>query len=318
MRLIHHLPAAMSGMIAAMPGITAVETLPHGDERWALPPDADILFVLKEDGESGAARAAAAPRPKGWPGRVRLVQIASSGLDGYPDWLFEAPLVASSAGTTTIPIAEYVLAFMLAHAKQLEQSTLGHSRWPNHWPSRAEIMADPPGTLEGRTLGLFGIGRIGQRVAALARAFDMEVIATRASAAPIEGVRLVPIEELARRSDHLVLAAPITPATRGLFDADLLARMKPGAHLINVARGAIVDTDALKAALDSGRLWASLDVTDPEPLPPGHWLFSHPRARVTPHVSWNSPETGRRILERLMINLGHLAAGTPLVDVVRG
>ena len=93
--------------------------------------------------------------------------------------------------------------------------------------------------------------------------------------------------------------------------------MKPQAHIINIARGAIIDDDALKCEFDKDRLWASLDVTDPEPLPAGHWLFGHPRARVTPHLSWSSSETMRRVFERLAENIRRLQAGEPLLAQIQ-
>ena len=92
--------------------------------------------------------------------------------------------------------------------------------------------------------------------------------------------------------------------------------MKADAHIVNVARGAIIDGEALKAEFDRDRLWASIDVTEPEPLPDGHWLIGHPRARVTPHLSWSSPDTARRVLDRLSDNIRRLQAGEPLMGEV--
>lgn len=319
MRVVHQFAAPMSGLIAGLPGVTeavAMETL--GRDRWDLPVDADVLFVLHDEEKGLGVKAADAPRPAGWPGAVKLVQIASAGLDDYPAWLFEAPKVASASGTTAAPIAEFVLTLMLARVKALDAVTLGSGQWGARWPERDELLGAPLGTLEGRTLGLLGLGQIGQAVARLGLAFGMTVVATRASAAPspVEGVELVGLEALAGRADHLVLVAPISDATRGIVGAEFLARMKAGAHLVNVARGPLVDEAALRAALDGGRLWASLDVTDPEPLPAGHWLLTHPRVRVTPHISWSSPDTTRRIVERLVGNLARLAAGEALVGTV--
>jgi phosphoglycerate dehydrogenase-like enzyme len=94
--------------------------------------------------------------------------------------------------------------------------------------------------------------------------------------------------------------------------------MKAEAHIVNIARGAIIDDDALKAQFDKERLWASLDVTDPEPLPAGHWLIGHPRARVTPHISWSCPETSQRVFGRLIENVRRLQAGEPLLGRVQG
>ena len=313
MRVIHQFAPQMSAMIANLPGVTSAEHIPL-DRRWDLPVDADVLFVLHGEGDS-RAHDEGLPRPTGWPGTTRLVQIASAGIDDYPAWLFDAPHVATASGTTSQPIAEYVLAAMLSHAKRLPAITLAAG---DAWPNRETLMANPLGTLEGRTLALLGLGQIAQAVARLASVFGMKIIATRASATPSPDpdVTLVPLAELVARADHLVIAAPIVDATRGLIGADLLAAMKPDAHIVNVARGAIIDTAALRTNLDSDRLWASLDVTDPEPLPGGHWLIGHPRARVTPHLSWSSTETTRRVFERLAENIRRLRAGEPLLGAV--
>lgn len=312
MRVVHQFAPPMSAMIAGLPGVTSAEHIPL-DRRWDLPGDADVVMVLH--GEGDARGVDGLPRPAGWPGRTRLVQIASSGIDDYPDWLFEAPAVATAAGTTARPIAEYALAVILAHAKRLAAITLAAGA---SWPTRDMLMDRPLATLEGRTLGLLGLGQIARQVARYASAFDMKIIATRASPTPSPdpNVTLVRSRELATQSDHLVIAAPIGPATRGLVDAGFLAAMKPDAHIVNIARGAIIDDAALRAEFDRNRLWASLDVTDPEPLPDGHWLIGHPRARVTPHLSWSSPDTPRRVFERLAENIRRLQAGEMLLGAV--
>ena len=313
MRVVHQFAPPMSALIASIPGVTSADHMP-ADTKWDLPTDADVLFVLHGEGDS-RAHDEGLPRPTGWPGRVKLVQIASAGLDDYPTWLFDAPKVASSSGTTARPIAEYVLAAMLSHAKRLPEITL---KIGDEWPTREMLGNKPLGSLEGRTLGLLGLGQIAQQVARYAAAFDMRIIATRASDAPSPdpNVTLVPLDDLVARADHLVIAAPIGASTRGLIGAEKLGWMKADAHIVNVARGAIIDTDALKVQFDAGRLWASLDVTDPEPLPPGHWLIGHPRARVTPHLSWSSAETMRRVFERLSENIRRLQAGEPLLGAV--
>ncbi len=314
MRVVHQFAPPMSAMIAGLPGVTSAEHIPR-ETRWDLPVDADVLFVLHGEGDSRGVDGI--PRPAGWPGAVKLVQIASAGLDDYPEWLFEAPVIASASGTNSIPIAEYVLAAMLSHAKRLPEFTLKPG---DAWPERDALMTRPLGSLHGRTLGLLGVGSIAMQVARFAAGFDMKIIATRHSNAPSPdpNVTLVPIEELASRSDHLVIAAPIDASTRGLVDANLLQRMKADAHIVNIARGAIIDEDALKAEFDKNRLWASLDVTDPEPLPAGHWLIGHPRARVTPHMSWSCPETSQRVFGRLIDNIQRLQAGAPLLGWIKG
>ena len=115
-----------------------------------------------------------------------------------------------------------------------------------------------------------------------------------------------------------MLTVPLTDQTRGLVDAGFLARMKPGALLVNVSRGAVVDTDALVAALDSGRVTAALDVVDPEPLPPGHPLWDHPGVLLTPHVGGASSAMWPRAYRLVREQLVRFAVGQPLLNQVTG
>jgi len=123
-------------------------------------------------------------------------------------------------------------------------------------------------------------------------------------------------------ADHIVVTVPATAQTRGLFDAALLGQAKPGAHIINVARGSVIDQEALVDALDNGPLdFATLDVTEPEPLPDGHILYTHPRVRLTPHVSSNYQVVRHRLLEKISNDLTRFARGeapSDIVDHVRG
>jgi phosphoglycerate dehydrogenase-like enzyme len=125
------------------------------------------------------------------------------------------------------------------------------------------------------------------------------------------------LPELLGQADHVVVAAPATPATFHLLDADAFAAMKPNAHLVNIARGALVDQDALLAALDAGQLAAaSLDVVDPEPLPAGHPLYEHPKVRVSAHISWSTPHGLARTLELFVENVRRYRSGESLEGVV--
>jgi phosphoglycerate dehydrogenase-like enzyme len=135
---------------------------------------------------------------------------------------------------------------------------------------------------------------------------------------PFPEVRIArSLEELVSACDHLVVAAPLTPRTRHLLDARAFKHVRPGLHVVNVARGGLVDQEALRAALDDGRVaMATLDAVEPEPLPAGHWMYSHPRVRLSAHVSWSSPEGSRRILDLFLDNLGRYLAGKPLQGVV--
>jgi len=135
---------------------------------------------------------------------------------------------------------------------------------------------------------------------------------------PVEGVALFDrVEGVVASADHLLLALPATDATRALVDARLLAHAKPSAHLINVARGSLLDQNALIEALDAGRLgFATLDVTDPEPLPADHRLWAHPKVRLTPHVSSNFAAVRDRLLAKIEDDLDRFIRGEPLTDIV--
>jgi phosphoglycerate dehydrogenase-like enzyme len=118
-------------------------------------------------------------------------------------------------------------------------------------------------------------------------------------------------------ADHLLLALPATDSTRSLIDAAVLAQAKPSAHIINVARGSILDQDALLAALDERRLgFATLDVTEPEPLPAGHPLWTHPRVRLTPHVSSNYTAVIHALFDKVATDLERFIRGEPPSDIV--
>ncbi len=240
---------------------------------------------------------------------VRWVQLAGTGIDGVDPVVFEADrIVTNVPGASAVAIAEFVLGAMLAFEKHFPQTWL--SEPPEVW-NFAEL-----DTLAGKSLGIVGFGGIGQAIARRALAFDMVVRAVRRTsrAAELADVELVSdVAELLSVSDHLVLAVPATPRTVHLLDTAAFAAMKPGAHLVNIARGSLVDQDALRVALDDGTLaMATLDVVDPEPLPAGHWLYTHPHVRVSAHVSWASRHVFRRPVEMFLENLTRYLAGEPL------
>ena len=244
---------------------------------------------------------------------VRWVHAIGTGIDRFPLAELTDQLFTCSRGGSGVPIAEWVLAVMLAFEKRLPEAWI-HAPPGDGW-SRGER-----GGLHGRSLGLLGFGAIGMAVAQRALPFGMRVRACRRTATPsdIAGVELVAdVSELVAQSDHVVIAAPATAATRHLFNRAVFAAMRPGAHLINVARGALVDQDALREALDDGRVaTASLDAVDPEPLPPGHWMYTHPGVRLSPHVSWQMPGAIDLLIDPFVDNLRRYAAGEPLCGVV--
>jgi phosphoglycerate dehydrogenase-like enzyme len=172
--------------------------------------------------------------------------------------------------------------------------------------------------LDGRRLGLVGLGRIARRVAAAATALGMEVIAHDPfiQADSVDGVRLVSLDEVFSESDVVSLHAPGGEATKHLVDASRLAAMRPGAYLVNCARGSLVDQEALLAALDSGQLaGAALDVTEPEPLPEGHPLLGREDVLVTPHVASSTAAGRRRLYEHAIDNALAVLEGRPATTV---
>jgi glyoxylate reductase len=183
-----------------------------------------------------------------------------------------------------------------------------------------------PGCLLGRevhgaTLGIIGMGRIGKQVASRARGFDMTVlyhnrhrdeVAERALAA-----RYVPLDELLVQADFVILCCPLSDETRGLMNREKIARLKPTATLINIARGPVVDTDALTEALQNNRIYAAaLDVTDPEPLPREHPLLACQNLTIAPHLGSATEQTRERMAEMSVENLLQGIAGNPLAHRV--
>jgi phosphoglycerate dehydrogenase-like enzyme len=253
--------------------------------------------------------------PPGWPYGLKWVQVVSSGIDFYPQWLFNGPPVSTSRGSAAENIAEFALAAIFAAAKRLPDIWVHDSQW--------NFTALTP--LKGTTLGILGFGAIGRSLASKAHALGINVLALRQSQTPfeVEGVEAArDIHDLFARSDHLVLAAPLTGATRHIVNSAVLASAKPGLHLINIARGGLLDHGALLEALDSGAIGlASLDVTDPEPLPEGHPFYSHPRVRLSPHTSAISTNSGHEIADSFLANLERYLNGLALqnqANVQRG
>jgi phosphoglycerate dehydrogenase-like enzyme len=253
-----------------------------------------------------------APALGAFEARTPWVHVWGTGVERIPAEVFEGRTVTCSRGASAVPIAEFVLATMLAFEKHLPEIWV--TRRPDHW-YQAEL-----GGLRGRILAVFGLGHIGRAVAAHGLAFGMSVRGARrrAGPSPLPGVDLVPdLGQLVAGAHHVVIAAPATAATHQVFTDTVFEAMTPGVHLVNIARGSLVDQEALQRALDSGRVSrASLDTTDPEPPPDGHWLFTHPSVRLSPHVSWSSPEVHAGILQKCVENVRALASGRPLAGVV--
>ena len=170
----------------------------------------------------------------------------------------------------------------------------------------------PPVELAGQTIGVVGLGRIGRRVVEIAQALGMETIATTRSKSDVPGVRSVPLPELFATADVVSLHCPLTPETRGLVSADLLARMKPTAFLINAARGGLVDEAALASTLHARKLaGAAFDVASREPIDPANPLLSAPFCVVTPHMAWASHAARERLLAATIENIRAFLANAP-------
>lgn len=271
-----------------------------------LPPQANILLLRPIN-----VRGYTAPDtpPPGWPYGAQWVHLVSSGIDFYPQWLFNGPPVTTSRGSAADNLAEFALAAIFAASKHLPAIWVQDSQW--------QFTALRP--LKGTTLGILGFGAIGQRLAQKALALGIKVVALRQSATPfdVDGVEPAKdIHDLFARADHLVVAAPLTDATRRIINRDVLGSARPGLHLINIARGGLLDQEALLEALDSGRIGlASLDVTEPEPLPDGHPLYTHPRVRLSPHTSAISTHSKEEIADTFLANLQRYVAGLELANV---
>jgi phosphoglycerate dehydrogenase-like enzyme len=249
--------------------------------------------------------------------KLRWIQLTSAGMDrAARSGLVESEfLLTSASGLHATPIGEYVLCVMLMFCKGAPRFVRAQER--------REWTRSMPQELLGKTVGVVGLGHIGGEVARLAKAFGCRVIATRRSAqagATAEHVdTLLPstgLPELLRESDFVVLAIPLTNDTRHLIGEAELRTMKPGAVLINIARGAIVDEAALVRALKEGWIGgAGLDVFEREPLPPESELWDLENVILSPHISGGTEIYNQRAVAIFCENLRRYLAGEPLMNL---
>jgi D-2-hydroxyacid dehydrogenase (NADP+) len=230
-------------------------------------------------------------------------------------------IVSNTRGVQAVPIAEHVMAVVLAPSKQLPFA-LDHQRQAT-WAQNQFVGDRLPQLLRGKSLGVIGVGTIGSEIAARARAFDMRVVALRRRVSgAVSGIdRIYGNDQLAdflSQSNVLVIAAPLTAETRGLIGAAQFAQLPRGAIVVNVGRAKIIDTDALIAALHSGHLGgASLDVFPQEPLPPEHPLWTTPNVILTPHTSGFRAGHWDEVIELFAENLQRFLVGESLRFEVR-
>jgi len=228
-------------------------------------------------------------------------------------------VVSNVPSYSTAAVAEHTIALLFELCRHVGLHADGVRA--GEWQRSADFsyFREPLVELDGRTLGIVGLGAIGLRVAKLADALGMRVLATpsRRRAAPAH-VRAAPLDEVFSESDAVTLHCPLTAETEGLVSEARLRTMKPTAFLVNTARGKLIDEAALARALAEGRLGgAALDVLSAEPPPPGHPLIQAPRCIITPHQAWTTRAARERLLRATVENVRALLAGRP-VNVVNG
>lgn len=252
--------------------------------------------------------------------KLQWIHIRSAGFDNpaYADLMARGVSITNSSGANAIPIAQSAITGMLVFARDF-RTHLEHQK-----QRRWETLETPwPAELQDQTLLVFGLGAIGTPLARIAKAIGMHVIGVRRSGPrsddPVDELYTpAEVDSLLPRADWLAIASPLNAETRGFFSAERLALLPPGAHVINVGRGRIVDEAALTDALRSGRLGgAYLDVFETEPLPAESPLWDLPNVIVSPHSSAKAPGNDRRSAEIFFENLGHWSRGEPLRNEVR-
>jgi phosphoglycerate dehydrogenase-like enzyme len=239
--------------------------------------------------------------------KLRLIQLLSAGAERAVPFVPPGVTLANARGAHDPAVAEWIMAVILAQVRHLPKYMAAQQA--EHWEHDA---ARPLG---GQTMLIVGYGSIGEATERMIA--PMHVHIERVARTAREGVSSMDdLLSLLPGADIVLLLVPVTPETTKMVDEAFLARMKDGALLVNAARGSIVDTDALLKELTAGRLLAALDVTDPEPLPAGHPLWSAPGLLLTPHVGGATTDAMERALAVVKDQLGRYAAGEPLINVV--
>jgi glyoxylate reductase len=235
--------------------------------------------------------------------KLRVISNMAVGVDNIDVkacTLLKIP-VGNTPGVLTDSTSDLTMALMLSVARNIPQSSQAarDGRWKTWSPAGWLGME-----LNGSTLGIIGMGKIGKAVTKRALGFGMKIIYTDPQTSNEINALQVSLEELLRESDILSLHTPLTPETRGMINKSTLSIMKSSAILINAARGSLVDTDAITEALQNHKIAAAaLDVTDPEPLPPSHPLFSMPNCLIVPHIGSATQQTRRKMAELACENL---------------
>ena len=247
--------------------------------------------------------------------RTRLVQSQSIGFDGVADRLPAGTVYANAASVHEASTAELTMALILAAQRGIPGFVRAAER--GEWaPTREASLAD-------RSVLLLGYGGVGTAIELRLRPFEVSItrVATRARDEEVGGERvhvhgMDELDALLPHADIVVVGVPLMPATHGLIDDAFLSRMKDGAMLVNIARGKVADTDAIIDHATRGRLRFALDVTDPEPLPQGHPLFTAPNVLISPHIGGASTAMMPRMARLLRRQIDRMLAGEEPVNVV--
>jgi phosphoglycerate dehydrogenase-like enzyme len=251
--------------------------------------------------------------------RLRYLQSISAGMDRYDGQALHGHGVylASAAGVNSRAVAEHALAHMLAFTRHIHTGRDNQQR--RFWRDMIGNPAQREDELGGKTLLIVGFGRIGQRLAKLATAFDMQVLATKRNVSGVGGAELYTpdhLPQLLPQADFVVLTCPLTPETEKLINGPALSLMKKSAYLINMARGRVVDESALIAALQNGDIAAAgLDCVWDEPLPADSPLWQMENVLLTPHTGGETQQYEERVVAILVENLERLWRGErPLLN----
>ena len=240
---------------------------------------------------------------------LEVMQLLSAGVEDVVGHIPDGVTLCDARGVHGPAVAELVLALILASQRRLPHFI--NAQRDGRWDL---VQGDD---LRGKKVIVVGAGDLGEQTARRLRAFDADPVMVSHSAR--DGVHATAeLPDLLRHADIVVLTLPLTAGTEGLVDAGFLARLPDDALVINVARGKIVDTDALLAELTAQRLRAGLDVVEPEPLPEGHPLWSAPNVIITPHAAGHIKQAGPRAFRLVNEQLRRYLSGAQLINVVEG
>lgn len=243
---------------------------------------------------------------------LRVIQLMSAGADVWVGRVPPGVTLCDARGVHDTSTSEWVVAAILASLRRFPDFVRAQSR--REW---ATMRYAPTDELAGKRVLIVGAGAIGKAIEARLTPFDVQI--TRVARSARDGVHSVgELPDLLPDADVVVLIVPLTSETRGMVDKSFLARMRDGALLVNAARGPVVDTDALTAELLGGRLWAAVDVTDPEPLPADHPLWGLENLLLTPHIGGAVPGLLPRVYRLARQQILRYLAGEPLLNVVTG